>query len=935
MSLNPLNDISKVYLEKIAEASVKERAAKAVEHQRKGTRGDDDEIEQLQGDAQKSIDKLKKRRVTRASASLAARRVEGDVKKSNNYGPQRPKPGTVTGRRIEDPKPTGSKPSGYRIESAVPGKPAERLGAVTAIPKAERDAARERLLAKTKAKREKALDPVGQEDADIDNDGDTDKSDKYLHNRRKAIGKAMRKEALDPVGKEDDDIDNDGDSDKSDAYLKNRRNVRGAAIAKKKIKEGFSNWRQDLLEVMDDNKDNEKIKEKKVKNTIKINPTIGEAVEEIGGTLIEMVQIDNILDDFTDYEIDLLSDSLIEKVVEEVFYNYLEEGYDVEEIEEYICESIDISLSILNEAKVTFGHDTPNTEKKEGVLQKIKGAVKKVGKAVARGVGYAAGAAVRGVKAVGREAKSGYERGRSGSSSGETSTSSSSSSDSGSEGGEKKPGILSRVASKLKRGLKKAVAKGARAVSRGARNVARKMEGGETKKAEAPKAAPKKAEKPADPWEGSATTPPKAKAKATTKKAAAPKAKAPAKKKKSSKLDDLLASVRNEGLFDGRISPTPSKVQSPQSSQVKKPQPSPIQRPQSKVQSGSKINQMNSYELEGNEINEMPYQVMGSPEGGKEKKIGKPVKSKKYADARAAELEDTHKKTGGKYRSQYVEEIEIELEEGMTLKDFKANRRKLKRREASADAKKRGHVGKEWYNSGRTYSPDEAKRGRAKLDDAERQTRHRSALDPEGEDSNYSADKTKNPKKLRKQKAMGELGEERIDEKTLTKMEMKKREEIVKSMKDKASDFEKRYPGRGKEVMYATATKMAKKMAEQALDESGDWWHPDPKKDAQISGAANKMRAKENRGQDTSAQTKPDYSNRLKPGESYMDFAKRKGSVSTPKQKPSLLSRVASKLKGKGGSSSLSNASSSSGTTGKYQVGASRGYGISGIKLAD
>ena len=36
-------------------------------------------------------------------------------------------------------------------------------------------------------------DPVGKEDSDIDNDGDVDKSDKYLHNRRKAIGKAMMK----------------------------------------------------------------------------------------------------------------------------------------------------------------------------------------------------------------------------------------------------------------------------------------------------------------------------------------------------------------------------------------------------------------------------------------------------------------------------------------------------------------------------------------------------------------------------------------------------------------------------------------------------------------------------------------------------------------------------------------------------------------------
>ena len=111
----------------------------------------------------------------------------------------------------------------------------------------------------------------------------------------------------------------------------------------------------------------------------------------------------------------------------------------------------------------------------------------------------------------------------------------------------------------------------------------------------------------------------------------------------------------------------------------------------------------------------------------------------------------------------------VELEEGMSMKDFKVNRRKLKRREASADAEKRGHVGKEWYNSGRKYSPDEAKRMRSKLDDEERSTRHRSAIDPEGDDSDYSADKTKNPKKLRKQKAMGELGEERIDELFITR----------------------------------------------------------------------------------------------------------------------------------------------------------------------
>ena len=50
----------------------------------------------------------------------------------------------------------------------------------------------------------KKLDPVGQADADIDNDGDVDKSDKYLHNRRKAVKKAMKddemKEAYESYG---------------------------------------------------------------------------------------------------------------------------------------------------------------------------------------------------------------------------------------------------------------------------------------------------------------------------------------------------------------------------------------------------------------------------------------------------------------------------------------------------------------------------------------------------------------------------------------------------------------------------------------------------------------------------------------------------------------------------------------------------------------
>ena len=74
----------------------------------------------------------------------------------------------------------------------------------------------------------------------------------------------------------------------------------------------FSNWREDLnavamdegrglmvLEVMTDEKDQKKVKEKKVNNAklIKINPTFKEAIEDIGGELLEVKEIDDKKED--------------------------------------------------------------------------------------------------------------------------------------------------------------------------------------------------------------------------------------------------------------------------------------------------------------------------------------------------------------------------------------------------------------------------------------------------------------------------------------------------------------------------------------------------------------------------------------------------------------------------------------------------------------
>jgi hypothetical protein len=133
------------------------------------------------------------------------------------------------------------------------------------IPKKERDAAAKRVKDKTAAKQKK-MNP----------------QDTVAHEMKGV----MNREALDPVGKEDGDVNNDGKKDSTDSYLMKRRKAIGNAM-KKKLKESRS-----LSEVMTDDVDDKPIKEKNVKNKIKINPKLGEAVEDLGGELLEMTEVD-------------------------------------------------------------------------------------------------------------------------------------------------------------------------------------------------------------------------------------------------------------------------------------------------------------------------------------------------------------------------------------------------------------------------------------------------------------------------------------------------------------------------------------------------------------------------------------------------------------------------------------------------------------------
>lgn len=73
----------------------------------------------------------------------------------------------------------------------------EKGKAAVTLSKAPWDKQQNEMSSKEKMKKglyNSNMDPVGQADADIDNDGDVDKSDKYLHKRRKAIKKNMNKE---------------------------------------------------------------------------------------------------------------------------------------------------------------------------------------------------------------------------------------------------------------------------------------------------------------------------------------------------------------------------------------------------------------------------------------------------------------------------------------------------------------------------------------------------------------------------------------------------------------------------------------------------------------------------------------------------------------------------------------------------------------------
>ena len=198
-------------------------------------------------------------------------------------------------------------------ESAVPGKPAERLGAVTAIPTDEREAAKQRTLAKAAALRKKR--EMGEA-----NDGN-------LANNYPPYDRVTRGDVI------------AGATGNDEMGGKKKKK-------KKKLKEALSNWRNDLREVIDGDSKESNIEivtglPPGKKNKIIPNPPFGspmkEAVEGMGGELMEMVEIDdeNL---YLNESIDIASEYFYEQGLNEYGLDILIEDMGLENFVDFVFE---------------------------------------------------------------------------------------------------------------------------------------------------------------------------------------------------------------------------------------------------------------------------------------------------------------------------------------------------------------------------------------------------------------------------------------------------------------------------------------------------------------------------------------------------------------------------------------------------------------------
>ena len=338
----------------------------------------------------------------------------------------------------------------------------------------------------------KKLDPVGQEDADVDNDGDSDSSDEYLKKRRKAIGKAMKKEEVEQVDEAD-----------SLAAMAARREKR---LARQRKQMGTSSTGQDFGHDYGISS-----AERKKRQQAEFDKFVGKKTkkEAFAFSEIELEEL-ALLE-----EIDAMTDEQLIDMMEDLIIETAEDDQDLLEICEHLeeVELLDEASDKYYDSAVKASKDAAKKlrpsrmERMKGAAKKaagkVKAGVKAVGKKATATAGKVAGEfsaakAKQKAKAMARpekkkEASKSDDDGTGGkldallAKTRGTSSSSSSSSggggerDAGSEARErlkskkKGPGLLSKIGGAVKKGLKKAVGKTARAVSSGSGKLAKRL----------------------------------------------------------------------------------------------------------------------------------------------------------------------------------------------------------------------------------------------------------------------------------------------------------------------------------------------------------------------------------------------------------------------------------------------------------------------------
>ena len=359
------------------------------------------------------------------------------------------------------------------------------------------------------------------------------------------------KKKLDPVGKEDGDIDNDGDKDKTDSYLLNRRKTVTKALGKK--------THLCAKMVKKEGKEYQTIPEQ---HTMLEDGTVTHYDITDGETILENVPVEELEiliaeahEHFDNYDknAEVLGEGYgkKKKMKKEAFYFTDEEIADMDEIDEAtdeelidffvemiqelaededdlleICEALE-EVEMLAEVSDKYYDSAVKSSKaaakanRPSRVERMKSAAKAAGSKLKAGAKAAGSAAKKGIKAAGKSVaanagkavgtfqanrikakraelskkdapkkeapKSSDDDGTGGkldallSKTRGTSSSSSSSSGGGGESSssapakKKGPGLLRRIGSAVKKGLKKAVGKTARAVSSGSGKLASRL----------------------------------------------------------------------------------------------------------------------------------------------------------------------------------------------------------------------------------------------------------------------------------------------------------------------------------------------------------------------------------------------------------------------------------------------------------------------------